>query len=147
MSLILTFFIFLTEKILIDKVILVVENKVYTLFDLKKHCVLTSILDGNSEWKSCNSEEVLKNSFSDFFYRTLLLESLGGDSKYVEVEEMKNIIKKAQEAGLSEEDIVNWMKKNAKIKEHVEKSFKGKADILKGHIETLKKNMKIKIYF
>lgn len=147
MSLIFPILIFLADKILIDKVILVVENKAYTLFDLKKHCILTSIVEGKQDWKECDTEERLKSMFPDFLFRTVLLENIGGNSKKVESEELKEILEKSRDAGLKEEDVENWMKETMKIKEYIEKSFKGKMEIVKEHVETLKKTMKIKIYF
>lgn len=147
MNLIFSILIFLVDKILIDKVILVVENKAYTLFDLKKHCILTSVVEEKQDWTPCDSEERLKSIFSDFLFRAILLENIGRNSKKVETGGLKEIFQKVKEAGLSEKDVEDWIKDTIKIKEYIEKSFRGKKEILKEHIETLKKNMKIRIYF
>ncbi len=143
----LLFLIFLADKVLIDRVILVVENSVYTLFDLKKHCILTSIVEDEKDWKSCNYEENLKLIFPDFLYRAVLLETIGKGSQKVNVDGIKEILEKAKEAGLKEEDVVRWFEENIKIKEYVESGFKGKMDVLTDHLETLKKGMKIKVFF
>jgi hypothetical protein len=143
----LSILIFLADRILIDKVILVVENRAYTLFDLKKHCILTSIVEGKGDWKSCGSEDKLKSIFPEFLSRAILLENIGGNSKKIEDADVKEVLEKAKETGLKEEDVEDWLKDTMRIKEYVQKSFKGKKEILKEYVETLKKTMRIRIYF
>jgi len=138
--------LFLADRVLLDKVILVVESRAYTLFDLKKHCILTSIVEGK-DWRSCDGEEKLKSVFSDFLSRAILLENVGRNSKKVEDVDVKEILEKAREAGLKEEDVESWVKDTIKIKEYIERSFKGKKEIVKEYVETLKKSMRIRIYF
>lgn len=147
MSAFLSILIFLADRILIDKVILVVENRAYTLFDLKKHCILTSIVEGEGDWKSCGSEDKLKSIFPEFLSRAILLENIGGNSKKIEDADVKEVLEKAKETGLKEEDVEDWLKDTMRIKEYVQKSFKGKKEILKEYVETLKKTMRIRIYF
>jgi len=143
----LSILIFLADRILIDKVILVVENRAYTLFDLKKHCILTSIVEGKGDWKSCGSEDKLKSIFPEFLSRAILLENIGGNSKKIEDADVKEVLEKAKKTGLKEEDVEDWLKDTMRIKEYVQKSFKGKKEILKEYVETLKKTMRIRIYF
>ena len=158
----LVFLIFFAEKVLIDRLILTVEGKAYTLFDLKKDCIFSSLLNDKFSWKLCSSDESLKEHFEGFLNKALLLASMGDEAKLMlsngELEAAENDIimrcggeehvkKVLEESGLRMEDLLRWIKENLMIKSYTERRFKGRGDALRDYLETLKRTMKIRVYF
>lgn len=160
--LLLTLLVTAMEKTVIDRVILTVDNRAYTLFDLKKDCILSNLIKNREDgWRSCEQEEFLLERFPAFMEKVLLYQIAERDSRIQPAEDelekaVDEFVKKNggeegfkalfKKTGLKMRDIVEWTRVTLIVNSYVEKRLRGKEEIMKEHLDAIRKTVKIRTF-